>query len=162
MARRTKKVGRTGRFGARYGLSVRRRLKAIEDVQFRTHRCPRCLTGRLKRPSTAIWACRKCGHKFAGGAYVPATGAQRREAGSAEVRLEVPVADEVPEVPEPVEAEVGAPEPDVAEPAEPGPVEADEEPEPEPVEADEEPEAEERPRHGVPDLEVGAAADEEE
>ena len=74
MARRTRKVGRTGRFGPRYGLSVRRRAHAIEKAQYQVHRCPRCLTGRLRRVSTGIWQCRKCAHKFAGGAYMPTTG----------------------------------------------------------------------------------------
>ena len=81
MARRTKKVGSTGRFGPRYGLNVRRRVKAIEEGQFRKHACPRCLTGRLKRDATAIWHCRKCDHKFAGGAYVPTSGKRERGQG---------------------------------------------------------------------------------
>lgn len=103
MARRTKKVGRTGRFGPRYGLSVRRRINAIEQAQFRDHRCPRCLTGRLKRTSTAIWACRKCAHKFAGGAYVPVASTVRREYGRRDEAPEgAPAPAAVPEAPDPV------------------------------------------------------------
>lgn len=68
-----KKSGSAGRFGARYGLRVRRRISEIESRQHAHHACPNCRTGRLKRESTGVWQCRKCDHKFAGGAYVPFT-----------------------------------------------------------------------------------------
>ncbi|RLE51501.1 MAG: 50S ribosomal protein L37ae [Candidatus Methanomethylicota archaeon] len=76
---RTKKVGSAGRFGARYGSTIRLRVKEIEEAMRAPHRCPRCRTrGKLKRLSVGIWTCRKCGHTFAGGAYVPLTGRVRR------------------------------------------------------------------------------------
>ncbi len=112
MARGTRKVGSTGRFGPRYGLNVRRRTRAVEEQQFKKHACPRCMTGKLKRVSTAIWRCRKCDHKFAGGAYVPSTGV--RDQRTQEVKLEaseaeIEVAQEaLEEVEEPEEAEVTA------------------------------------------------------
>lgn len=71
---RTKVVGSAGRFGARYGATLRKRVKIIEERMRAPHRCPRCLTpGRLKRISVGIWTCRKCGYTFAGGAWVPRT-----------------------------------------------------------------------------------------
>jgi large subunit ribosomal protein L37Ae len=37
------------------------------------HRCPNCGLPRVKRESVGVWTCRKCGFKFTGGAYTPAT-----------------------------------------------------------------------------------------
>jgi len=51
----TKIVGPTGRFGARYGMGVRRKVLQIEVKQRGKHRCPRC------------------GYTFAGGAWMPQT-----------------------------------------------------------------------------------------
>lgn len=73
MAKRTRKVGSTGRFKARYGVFARRRVKAIEDIQKSKHICPSCGQNKVKRVSTSIWECRKCGVRFAGGAHVPRT-----------------------------------------------------------------------------------------
>lgn len=73
MARRTKKVGLTGRFQSRYGLYIRKRVKNIEEIEKAYHVCPNCGQKKVKRISTAIWQCRKCGTKFAGGAYIPRT-----------------------------------------------------------------------------------------
>ena len=69
---RTKKVGITGRFGARYGRKTKLRIKEIEE-QYRNkkYECPNCKAIKVKRVSTAIWQCLKCGVKFAGGAYIP-------------------------------------------------------------------------------------------
>jgi large subunit ribosomal protein L37Ae len=73
---RTKKVGSTGRLGARYGAKLRRRVLDIEKKRNEPHRCPSCATkGSLQRAAAGLWRCRKCNLLFAGGAYVPATDA---------------------------------------------------------------------------------------
>lgn len=71
MAKGTNKAGTAGRFGARYGVVVRNRVKSIEKVQRATHECPRCHKKSVKRVSAGIWECRHCGNKFAAGAYAP-------------------------------------------------------------------------------------------
>jgi len=68
---KTKSVGVVGRYGTRYGVSVRKRTKEIEEGVRAYHLCPRCQAKRLKRLSKGVWLCRKCGHKVAGGAYRP-------------------------------------------------------------------------------------------
>ncbi len=73
MSLRTKKVKSVGRFGTRYGVRIRRRIREIEARQKVWHECPSCAAPRVKRVSTSVWECRKCGHKFAGGAYMPRT-----------------------------------------------------------------------------------------
>ncbi|MHA1505913.1 MAG: 50S ribosomal protein L37ae [Candidatus Asgardarchaeia archaeon] len=70
---RTKKVGSTGRFGAKYGSTVRKRVKAIEVKLRAKHVCPRCRSPSVKRVAVGIWVCRKCNLKFTGGAYIPKT-----------------------------------------------------------------------------------------
>ncbi len=74
---RTKKAGRAGRFGARYGYTLRQRVAKIEKNMKTLHKCPNCQTKAVRRLSTGIWDCRKCGHKFTGGAYAPETDAQK-------------------------------------------------------------------------------------
>ncbi|MFO8110683.1 MAG: 50S ribosomal protein L37ae [Thermoplasmata archaeon] len=69
-----KKVGSTGRFGARYGVKARRSIKTIEDQLKDTYECPECHHKKIKRKSKGIWSCRKCGLTFAGGAYRPYIG----------------------------------------------------------------------------------------
>jgi large subunit ribosomal protein L37Ae len=71
----TKKVGSSGRFGPRYGGVMRKAVATIEKVQKAAHPCARCGAVSVYREGTAIWACQKCGHRFAGGAYSPQTGA---------------------------------------------------------------------------------------
>jgi large subunit ribosomal protein L37Ae len=82
MVRRTKKVGISGRYGARYGVKIRRRVSKLEMRQKQNHTCPECQYQAVKRIGTGIWKCNHCGHKFAGGAYLPTTavGESRREA----------------------------------------------------------------------------------
>lgn len=71
---RTKSVGSAGRFGARYGATLRKKVAMIERKMRGPHRCPRCRTlGTIKRVSIGIWTCRKCGYTFAGGAWTPRT-----------------------------------------------------------------------------------------
>jgi large subunit ribosomal protein L37Ae len=78
MSRRQQKAkgrvtGSAGRFGPRYGRFIRKRVTETERVSRATHRCPRCDTVAVRRKGTGIWLCRKCGFKFAGGAYTPQT-----------------------------------------------------------------------------------------
>jgi len=73
MAKRTKKVGPVGRFGSRYGVRARTRVKNVEIIQKSKHVCPSCGHQKVRRVSTSIWQCRKCNVKFAGGAYYPKT-----------------------------------------------------------------------------------------
>ena len=75
MGRKTKKVGSTGRFGARYGAKLRRRVLDIEKRRADPQRCPSCATRALTRKAVGLWNCKKCGLSFAGGAYVPFTDA---------------------------------------------------------------------------------------
>ncbi|MFO8077777.1 MAG: 50S ribosomal protein L37ae [Thermoplasmatota archaeon] len=73
MAKRTKKVGPAGRYQARYGVRARSRVRNVEVVQRKNHRCPSCGHLKVKRMGSGIWRCRKCGIKFAGGSYIPKT-----------------------------------------------------------------------------------------
>jgi len=67
-------VGIAGRYGARYGSTLRKRMKAVLEKRYADHQCPFCgSVGTVKRVSTGIWKCVKCGHVWAGGAYVPRT-----------------------------------------------------------------------------------------
>ena len=70
---RTKKVGITGRFGARYGRKAKRSVRNIEENMKKAHVCPKCDRPYVKRQSAGIWKCKKCGNVFTGGAYVPET-----------------------------------------------------------------------------------------
>jgi large subunit ribosomal protein L37Ae len=67
----TKKVGTTGRYGARYGRRIRKAVRKIEKEQKKRHPCPKCKFERLKRKDTGVWLCTKCNVKIAGGAYLP-------------------------------------------------------------------------------------------
>jgi large subunit ribosomal protein L37Ae len=71
---RKKVVGIAGRFGARYGSSIRKRWKAVMERRYQEYRCPYCgKIGRLERISVGIWRCPRCGAVWAGGAYTPTT-----------------------------------------------------------------------------------------
>ncbi|MBI4053450.1 MAG: 50S ribosomal protein L37ae [Candidatus Diapherotrites archaeon] len=70
---RTKKVSDTGRFGPRYGVGIRKRILKIEQKQKKKFACPACGAEKVKRLAAGMFTCTKCGHKFAGGAYVPET-----------------------------------------------------------------------------------------
>ncbi|MGA1821609.1 MAG: 50S ribosomal protein L37Ae [Thermoplasmatota archaeon] len=74
MSRRTKKVGSSGKFGPRYGLSVKKQIRSIEANKSSRYNCPRCTKQNVKRVASGIWECRSCSLKFTGGAYSPRTG----------------------------------------------------------------------------------------
>jgi large subunit ribosomal protein L37Ae len=75
----TRKVGLAGRFGSRYGKRIREKLKDIESVQKKRHVCPVCKMPYVKRISSGVWKCKKCGAKFAGLAYYPSGESIKKE-----------------------------------------------------------------------------------
>ena len=66
-------MGTAGRFQARYGVRARTQIRLVEAQQKAKHVCPNCGHKKVKRAGTGIWKCKKCGVKFAGGAYLPRT-----------------------------------------------------------------------------------------
>ena len=73
MAKRTQKSGSTARFGARYGVSVRRRAGSALKNKSRHYTCPVCHDQKGRRKAAGIWECRKCNHTFTGGVWEPFT-----------------------------------------------------------------------------------------
>ncbi len=64
---KTKKVGKTGKYGSRYGSKIRKKILKIESKQ--TKNCPYCGRKQVKRVAAGIWKCDKCENKFTGGSY---------------------------------------------------------------------------------------------
>lgn len=99
MSRRTKKVGSSGRLGARYGVRIRKRIADIESESKGRHECPKCRAAALTRKANGIWICRKCGAHLASSSYMPtAPVAVRREV--AEVLAKVQAKEEREEMAE--------------------------------------------------------------
>ena len=57
------------RFGPRYGRRTRLKYGMIERVQRSRQKCPYCNQIKVRRVSTGVWNCEKCGAKFTGKAY---------------------------------------------------------------------------------------------
>jgi large subunit ribosomal protein L37Ae len=57
----------------RGGATLRKRYGRIMASVKAYHKCPSCASLSVKRVSVGIWNSRKCGYKFAGGAYQPST-----------------------------------------------------------------------------------------
>ncbi|RYG51627.1 50S ribosomal protein L37Ae [archaeon] len=69
MTRRTKKVGITGKYGTRYGASLRKIVRKIEVSQHAKYTCAFCGKDSVKRSSVGIWKCGACAKTQTGGAY---------------------------------------------------------------------------------------------
>ena len=69
MVKRTRKVGICGRFGPRYGSSLRKMAKKMVESQHATYFCPFCGKKAIKRTAVGIWKCKRCKRILAGGAY---------------------------------------------------------------------------------------------
>ncbi|KAI0104960.1 ribosomal protein L37ae [Nemania sp. FL0031] len=73
MAKRTAKVGITGKYGTRYGASLRKQAKRFEITQHSRYGCPFCGRTSVRRAAVGIWKCKGCSKTLAGGAYTLAT-----------------------------------------------------------------------------------------
>ncbi|XP_070566010.1 large ribosomal subunit protein eL43 [Ptychodera flava] len=73
MAKRTRKVGVVGKYGTRYGASLRKMVKKIEITQHSKYTCTFCGKENMKRKVVGIWHCKSCKKTIAGGAWVYST-----------------------------------------------------------------------------------------
>ena len=71
----TKKVGITGKFGTRYGASLRKIVKKMEVSQHAKYTCAFCGKDSVRRSCVGIWNCGSCRKIIAGGAYTLSTAA---------------------------------------------------------------------------------------
>ncbi|XP_071811876.1 large ribosomal subunit protein eL43-like isoform X2 [Apostichopus japonicus] len=69
VAKRTKKVGIVGKYGTRYGASLRKQVKKIEISQHGKYTCVFCGKENMKRKCVGIWHCKSCKKTVAGGAW---------------------------------------------------------------------------------------------
>jgi large subunit ribosomal protein L37Ae len=74
MSKRTKKVGIVGKYGTRYGASLRKQVKKIEVAQHSRYFCNFCGKHAVKRVAVGVWGCRACKKTQAGGAFTLNTG----------------------------------------------------------------------------------------
>ena len=71
---KTKKVGLSGKFGPRYGSTLRKQWNVIAEKQKGFVKCPKCETKiRNMREFVGVWHCKKCGAQWTGGAWESAT-----------------------------------------------------------------------------------------
>jgi len=87
MAKGTSKAGSSGRFGARYGVVVRKLTRDIEKAERARYECPTCHHSSVKRVSSGIWECRRCDAKFAAASYSPVS-KRLTTRGEAKVKVE--------------------------------------------------------------------------
>ncbi|KAK4526772.1 hypothetical protein GAYE_SCF27MG4689 [Galdieria yellowstonensis] len=69
MGKRTRKVGIVGKYGTRYGASIRKQIKKIEIAQHAKYLCAFCGKDSIKRKAVGIWYCKSCNRSIAGGAW---------------------------------------------------------------------------------------------
>jgi len=69
MTTKSKKTKSAGRFGPRYGKTVRDKLVQVEKKQRVKQTCPFCGKVGIKRVAKGIWKCQRCEKKFASNTY---------------------------------------------------------------------------------------------
>ncbi|KAE8038424.1 hypothetical protein FH972_010935 [Carpinus fangiana] len=73
LTKRTKKAGIVGKYGTRYGASLRKQIKRMEVSQHSKYFCKFCgkemCQFQLKRKAVGIWGCKDYGKVKASGAY---------------------------------------------------------------------------------------------
>ena len=77
MGKRTKKVGIVGKYGTRYGASLRKQIKKMEVSQHSAFTCVFCGKDAVKRRATGIWHCKSCKKTTAGEPPSPAISCAR-------------------------------------------------------------------------------------
>jgi len=75
MGKHTKKAGIVGKYGTRYGGTLRKVIKKMEVTQHAKYNCSFCGKNGIKREATGLWKCGRCKKTMAGGAYVLSTAA---------------------------------------------------------------------------------------
>ncbi|EZG55296.1 60S ribosomal protein L37a [Gregarina niphandrodes] len=70
MARRTKKVGIAGRYGVRYGASLRKMARKFLVSAHSKYVCAFCGKTTVKRQAVGVWKCKGCNKTMAGGAWI--------------------------------------------------------------------------------------------
>lgn len=73
MAKRTKKAGIVGKFGTRYGSSLRKVCKKFEITQRSKYVSPFSGKECVRRQAAGIWKCKSTNRKIAGGAWMLST-----------------------------------------------------------------------------------------
>ena len=73
MAKRTKKVGLVGKYGTRYGATLRKIVKKFEITQKAKYVSPFSGKECVRREAVGIWKCKQTGRKIAGGAWTLST-----------------------------------------------------------------------------------------
>lgn len=75
MGKRTRKVGVVGKYGTRYGASLRKQVKKMEIAQHMRYTCTFCGKVSVKRVAVGIWQCqaKTCRKIVAGGAWSVST-----------------------------------------------------------------------------------------
>lgn len=69
MATGAKKSGSAGRYGTRYGGTLRQKVSDVEKRQKIRQECPECHKFSVKRKFKGVWQCLRCDYTFASKAY---------------------------------------------------------------------------------------------
>lgn len=69
MSKTTKKVGITGKFGVRYGSSLRKRAKICMEQKKKKYECPACGKQNVKWQAIGLWKCKSCNRVMSGGGW---------------------------------------------------------------------------------------------
>lgn len=66
----SQQVGVVGKYGTRYGSSLRKQVKKIEVTQHGKYTCQFCGKDAVRRQAVGIWHCGSCRKTISGGAWV--------------------------------------------------------------------------------------------
>lgn len=77
MSKRIKKVGITGKYGVRYGSSLRKRAKICMEQKRKKYECRFCDKFNVRWMAIGLWKCKGCQKVMSGGEYVLETPLQK-------------------------------------------------------------------------------------